>query len=67
MDNYPDDKDYPGDDSNKGLPFESPQTEESKRLSKVKSADPVEHKSDSPNDRGETRGGNQSINQTQGE
>jgi hypothetical protein len=55
--------DYPGDDSNRNLPFESPQTEESERLSKIKSADAVETKNNPAKGEGNTRGGNQSINQ----
>jgi hypothetical protein len=50
-------------DSNQELQFESPQNEESKRLSKKHHAPAVERKDDNPDDEGETRGGNQSINQ----
>jgi hypothetical protein len=45
------------------LPFESPQNEESKRLSKKKSKPAVELKSKHPDDEGHTRGGNRSVNQ----
>jgi hypothetical protein len=56
-------KSYPGNDENRSLPFEAPQNEESERLSKVRSADPVEKKSKGPVGRGEKRGGNYSVNQ----
>lgn len=57
-------KEYPGNDDNKDLPFESPQTEESKRLSKTETAPAIEKKNKNPDDEGHARGGNQSINQS---
>ena len=59
-----DENNYPGNDRNKELAFESPQNEESKRLSEKESESAVERKDDEkPKGEGETRGGNQSINQ----
>jgi hypothetical protein len=45
------------------LNFESPQNEESKRLSRENTASPVERKDEKKLDKGEPRGGNRSVNQ----
>jgi hypothetical protein len=50
-------------DPNAGLDFQSPQTEESRRLANRKTNDPVERKDEAKKDHGEQRGGNQSGNQ----
>jgi hypothetical protein len=55
---------YPGKDSNRDLPFESPQNEESRRLAEKESASAIERKDKSDEDEGKRRGGNQSVNQS---
>jgi hypothetical protein len=55
---------YPGKNVNSDLPFESPQTEESKRLSEEGHSEGVERKDEKKKDHGSRRGGNQSVNQS---
>lgn len=54
---------YPLKDPNAGLEFQSPQTEESRRLAERKTDKAVERKDEDPKDHGEQRGGNNSGNQ----
>jgi hypothetical protein len=55
--------DLKNQDTRPEFEFESPQTEESRRLANSDTANPVERKDENPSDHGEKRGGNQSVNQ----